>query len=234
MVGRLDELRHELGSSYDGRRRTSSGDRVVIVRRATIALLTTVLALAFCACDPPARARETDAAMTSPSIVVDSILPSGEALRRFQSRLTRVTELDFAAPTRDDLVVRFFDALESADTAGLRALLVSKAEYAYLYFPTSVYSRKPYELPPDIAWLLSEQNNVKGLTRMTRRLGGTSLDYRGYDCAVNVTESENRFWRSCDVSYTDPTTGEMVKKRLFGAIMERDGQYKFLSYANDF
>lgn len=166
--------------------------------------------------------------------VVDSILPTGEALRRFQSDLHRVSELGGSAPSRDALVERFVGALENADTAALGRLHVSKAEYGFVYFPTSAYTRKPYELSPDIAWMLSEQNSAKGLTRLGRRLGGKSLDVRGYECATAVTEGENRFWRSCHVSYVDPATGHPVTKKLFGAIMQHGRGYKFLSYANDF
>lgn len=84
---------------------------------------------------------------------------------------------------------------------------VSRAEYAFLHCPTSVYSSKPYELAPDIAWLLSEQGSLKGLTRVTRRLGGKSLGFRGYECGTAITDGENRFWRSCAVAYIDATSG---------------------------
>ncbi|HEU4748739.1 MAG TPA: hypothetical protein VFS56_09585, partial [Gemmatimonadaceae bacterium] len=92
----------------------------------------------------------------------------------------------------------------------------------------------PYELPPEIAWLLSDQGSRKGSTRLTRRLGGKPLGFRGYECGNPVTESKNRFWRGCRVTYIDPARGVPVTKALFGTIMERDGRYKFLSYANDF
>lgn len=175
-----------------------------------------------------------DPAAVKPLGVVDSILPSGEALRRFQSDLPRVTSLGNAAPSRDALVKRFMTALENGDSVALRELHVSKAEYAFLYYPTSAYNRKPYELPPDIAWLLSEQNSIKGLTRVTRRLGGKDLDFSGYECGAAVTEGENRFWRSCEISYIDPASGTSLTKRLFGAIIQHRAGYKFLSYSNDF
>ena len=143
-------------------------------------------------------------------------------------------ELSASIPSRDTLVARFTSAIESGESATLKSLLVSKEEYAFLYFPTSAYSRKPYELPPEIAWLLSEQNSIKGLSRLTRRLGGKRLEVRRYECGDPVTEGANRFWRSCRVTYIAAGNGLPVTKVLFGAIMEREGRYKFLSYANDF
>ena len=168
------------------------------------------------------------------SAIVDSILPSEEARRRFQSDLPRVSGLGGSAASRDALVERVIGALEKGDTAAVTAPHVSKSEYAFLYFPTSAYSRKPYELPLDVAWLLSEQNSIKGLRRLTRRLGGKRLGFRGYECGAAVKGGETQFWRSCEVTYSDPASGSPVTKRLFGAIMERGAAYKFLSYSNDF
>jgi hypothetical protein len=167
-------------------------------------------------------------------VKIDSILPPGEALRRFQADLTPVTELEAAPRGRDALVSKFIEALERADTAALEKLVLSKAEYGFLYFPTSVYSRKPYELPPDIAWLLNEQNGRKGSTRLLRRLSGHSLQFGGYKCGSPVREQGNVFWRGCGVKYVDPASSRPVTRRLFGTIMERGERYKFLSYANDF
>lgn len=165
---------------------------------------------------------------------MDSVLPGAEALERFQRGLPRVSKLEGAAPSRDDLVRHFIAALESGDSAELARLHVSRAEYAFLYYPTSVYTRKPYELSPDIAWLLSEQNSRKGRDRILRRLAGKRLALRGYECGPAVREGKNQFWRSCRVEYTDPTAGQRVTKKLFGPIIEREGSYKLLSYSNDF
>ena len=195
-----------------------------------------VCSLIAAACDGRAEARSAppDSTTSAPAPIIDSILPSGEALRRFQAKLTPVAELNTSIGSRDTLIARFASAIESGDREALKSLLVSKAEYAFLYFPTSAYSRKPYELPPEIAWLLSEQNSIKGFTRLTRRLGGKRIVVRGYECSDSVTEGANRFWRDCRVTYIDPANGLPVTRVLFGAIMERGGRYKFLSYANDF
>ncbi len=199
--------------------------------------LVAISILAVVACDRPARARDArngDTASVQPALTVDSILPPGEALRRFQTVLPRVSDLEPAVRSRDELVAKFVGAIESADTLALMGLHVSKPEYGFLYFPTSVYSRKPYELPPDVAWLLSEQNSQKGRVRLTRRLGGKQLGFEAYNCGEPEVEGENRFWRSCQVGYIDPATKRPITRKLFGAIMEHGGRYKFLSYSNDF
>ena len=215
MVGRLDKLRAKL----------------------TAISLAAMAALVAAGCERAAAARTRPAEANTGAatgIKVDSILPPGEALRRFQADVPVVTDLDAAARSRDDLVGAFVSLLESADTAALANLVISRAEYAFIYFPSSVYSRKPYELAPDIAWMLNEQNSRKGATRLARRLAGRDISYRGYACGSAVREAENSFWRNCQVTYIDPATARPVTRTLFGAVMERGGRYKFLSYANDF
>lgn len=165
---------------------------------------------------------------------IDSILPSGEALRRFTAGLSPVTDLSDASPSRDELVSRFLSALAGADTASLAKMVVSRAEYAFLYYPSSVYARKPYELAPDLAWMLNEQNSSKGLSRLLTRLGAKKLQFLGYQCPAPVREAENSFWRDCRVTYREPGKTEGVERQLFSVIMERRGKYKILSYANDF
>jgi hypothetical protein len=215
MVGGLDELRTKLN-------RTLSVAAVAV--------------LVAAGCDRAAEAggRPPQKAGSAAGMKIDSILPPGEALRRFQSELPAVTELDDAARGRDELVSEFITALERADTASLATLAVSKAEYAFLYFPSSAYSRKPYELAPDIAWFLNEQNSQKGATRILHRLSGRDLGFSSYTCDSPVTEQENVFWRDCRVKYVDPASSRPVARKLFGTIMRRGERYKFLSYANDF
>jgi hypothetical protein len=236
MVDGMDQLRQELKRAARCGRFFRPHHQVFSMTRTGIGLVILCTLTAF-GCDRPAQARQnavSDTVQASSPLKVDSIMPTAVALERFQSELPPVTGLSAAVRSRDELVSRFVGAVETADAATLDSLLVSKAEYAFLYYPSSVYSRKPYQLPPGIAWLLSEQNSTKGLTRVTRRLGGKRLDFRGYECSAVETEGENRFWRTCLVSYLDPTSGQPVTKKLFGAIMERAGRYKFLSYVNDF
>jgi len=168
-----------------------------------------------------------------PGLRVDSILPMEVQLARFRHGLPVVTALDNGARSADDLVRQFLTAVGKADTAALAGLTLSRAEYAWLYFPTSVYATAPYELPPDIAWTLSTAVNEKGVSRVVHRLGGAAIRFHGYRCGQEAREGANRFWRQCTLEYEHPEEGR-VSRRLFGTIMERDRRYKFLSYANDF
>jgi hypothetical protein len=124
-------------------------------------------------------------------------------------------------------VRRFVRAVEKQDTAELRALLLSRAEFAYLYFPTSRFSRPPLRTDPALLWFQMQVNGEKGIVRLLRRKGGTDAGFRGHECEdTPVVEGENRLWEKCTVRVADGAD------RWFGSVIERGGRYKIVSYAN--
>lgn len=140
--------------------------------------------------------------------------------------------LNGAAGSRDELVQRFADALLRADTSALIRMTMNRAEFAYLYYPHTIYTRPPYELDAETTWLLSKMNSEKGLTRILQRFGGVPLDLAGYRCAAEPQqEGPNRFWHACTL--TTRVDGAPPVMRWFGSIWERDGRFKFVAYAND-
>jgi hypothetical protein len=196
-----------------------------------------VLAVSGCSGDGIRAATAAPVAGDGPrapiDLVTDSVLPMHVLCQRFRSGLPVAVALENGAHSADELIERFMSAVERSDYVTLAQIAVSRAEYAWLYFPTSVYATAPYELPPDVAWTLSAAASKKGLTRVVRRLGGTPLRFHVFHCAQEAREGPNRFWRQCTVQYEQATEGHF-SRRLFGTIMERDGRFKFLSYANDF
>jgi len=137
-----------------------------------------------------------------------------------------------AAASRDELVGRFVTALEREDTAAFREMVVTRAEFAWLWYPHTQYTHKPYELGPALLWFQFQQNSEKGITRALRSWGGRSLGFDGYQCAGSAGMERTRQWDDCRLRFRDPD-GNLVEKRLFASILERDGRFKFLGYAND-
>ena len=195
-----------------------------------LALIVLVLSVTTSGCRPRPAAADSE---REPSAIVDRSIPIQDALREFQGSVGRVDTLSHAARDRDALVADFVDALERNDSTRLVQLFISKAEFAWLYFPTSIYTQKQYELTPEIAWLLTVADSEKGFKRLTDRLGGRQLAYAGVDCQRQERDGRHMYWRDCFMKYTHPGEGEVLR-RLFGSIIGRDGKYKFLSYANDF
>lgn len=163
---------------------------------------------------------------------MDSLIPREVALERFREGSRKVTRLAHAANSRDALVREFIRALERRDTTTIRRLIVSRDEFAWLYYPTSKQGLPPYSLNPDLMWFMLVEQSNSGMTRALNQLGGKHLSYVGYRCeGSSTTEGVNTLWGPCLVRLVQ-TAGDTSEGRLFGPIIRRDGQYKFLSYAN--
>lgn len=191
-----------------------------------LALLVTALAGCGDRLAPPAAAER-------PPVHVDSIFPVEEEIRRFRAAVGRsVDTFDASAPDREALVERFIRALERADTTALLRLALDRAEFIDLYYPHTEYTAPPYRLSPSVVWELMAGNGGKGLTRLLRRYAGRPLDYRGHVCEADAEhQGPNRLYHECRVVLGTPDGDR--SPRLFGSILERDGRFAFVSYANE-
>ena len=190
-----------------------------------IALASVVMLTAACG----GASREADAA-----VPVDSIRPAAEALVRFREGLPSVDSLGGGADSRDGLVARFADAVARQDTAAVRAMVLDRAEYAWIYFPSLRRMNPATNLQPEVMWMLHAQESEKGITRVLRRLGGGQARFGGHACeAAPQVEGASRYWHACTVE-TIAQDGEKAALKLFGSLIERGGRWKIVSYANDF
>lgn len=181
--------------------------------------------------DAPAQA-EADTVRT----IVDSIFPIEEEIRRFRSTLEGEppTRLTGGAASRDALMDRFIAALETADTAAFRDMLMTRAEFAYLYYPYTKFTAPPYELSPALLWFQMENGTSRGFHRMMQRMAGRPAHATGYRCPdPALEEGPNRIWEGCLVLLRPPGGGA-TDFRLFGSILEHGGVFKFVSYTNGF
>ena len=156
----------------------------------------------------------------------DTIVDPQVAISSFVKGMARPEKLEGGAPGRHELVRRMFDALSRRDIAAIGNMSLSRSEYGHFYYPTSLYSRKPYELPPDVAWMLSSESSAKGARRLVARLGDRKLELLGLTCGRTEHEGENEIQSDCTVSYSD-STGRVETRRLFRSLIIRDGAAKF-------
>jgi hypothetical protein len=192
-------------------------------------MMALIVSVSAVACSPPG---EAPAAAQQSATVVDSAIPRDVALTRFRLCCPPVDSLTGAAPTRDALVRGFVRALETKDTAALRAMVLTQGEFAWLYYDTSPQSLPPYNLAPALMWFLLEGNGSKGLARALDEYGGKPLGYVGYTCHEQTsTEGENLVTGPCNVRRVEPD-GDSVQVRLFGLLLERGGRWKFVNYGN--
>ncbi len=161
----------------------------------------------------------------------DSATSMTYLLRRFQSRSPdRPATLAHAAASRDELARHFIDALRASDTLALARMRLSRSEFAHLFFPGSIFMAPPYELDPEVVWMQTDGASDKGLLRLMREFGGADLGYLRLECQPPQVHGEARL-HGCDVLRLR-APADTVTERMFGAIMERSGQFKFFSFQN--
>ena len=177
--------------------------------------------------------RDGSAGEARAAVTVDSARPIPQALAQFRAPLPEVRELGGAfTENRDSLVARFVAALEAADSAAFMPMMLSRAEFAWLYYETDPQAKPPYELPPELMWSQQLQQGERGISRALARFGGRPLAYRGYACARDEPRGPNHVWTDCRLDVVD-ADGHRGEVRPFGGIIEHGGRYKLLSYANE-
>ncbi len=167
-------------------------------------------------------------------VYVDSVFPIEEEMRRFRATLDEEpTSLRGGAESRERLVRWFVQALERKDTLALAELVLTRAEFGVLYYPYTKYVSEPYQLSPGLLWFFIQNQSSRGITRALQRYGGRPLRYLRHRCDPEEPEVQgpNRVWTECVVIRVGPE-GALVEERLFGSILERQGRFKFVSFAN--
>jgi hypothetical protein len=179
---------------------------------------------------PPAAVPETE--RPAPA-VVDSALPMDEALRRFQAETEGPPpeRLTGGEASLDALFRALLAAYAARDAEALDRLAITRAEFAWLYYPESPYPRAPYELSADFLWFLVEERGARGVGKAAERFGGAQVVYRGYECPGAVKEEGGgRLWGPCLVRVTTDGRDDVV--RLTNAVLERDGRFKLVGFDN--
>ncbi len=226
---------------HTGRRRFGAAGRAAV----RFALLSATLGAA---CDADARAqmaaatadaaraRADSANRSRPGYVIDSILPPAIELERFRTAVggLPVTALGGGAASRDALVRGAFAALLRGDTAALSAMTLSAREFADLVYPESRYARVPYRQAPALMWMMMQGPSGTGRTRAVARIAGLDLRLIGHSCTrPPEREGGSIVWNGCTVQIAD-RTGRVESHQLFGAVIERAGRFKVVSWAGEF
>jgi hypothetical protein len=106
---------------------------------------------------------------------------------------------------------------------------MNAAEFITFFYPESQYTRPPYKQSPAVRWGLITSASVQGSSRVWERHAGQPMGFAGYRCDPESIElGRNRIWTHCVVELK---TGPI---ELFGPIIERDGQFKFVTYGSGY
>ena len=166
--------------------------------------------------------------------VVDSILPIAVQLDRFRADITDHPDtLRHASTSRDVLVARWAKAVATSDTTDLNAMVLDRAEFAWLYYPGSSMSKPPYEAPPQLLWGQILASSNAGAQSALRKMSGQKLAVVSVKCPeAPLAEGSNLLHQRCTVRLTDAGR-PLPEIAYFGTIVERDHRFKFLGLANN-
>lgn len=200
--------------------------------RAAVLLIVAVAAAAVaCAGD----ADRTNAARDlPPGYVIDSALPIDTLLARFRATLPDTpTALVGGERSPERLTRALLSALSAHDTATIQRLVLNRSEFGWLYYPHTRYTKRPYELGPELLWIQVNENSEKGIVRLLRRYGGSRLRFDALTCPdSSVVEGPNTITGPCQVTFAAADSAARTMQ-IFGSIIARDGRVKFVSYANE-
>ena len=164
--------------------------------------------------------------------VVDSAIPREEALRRFREGIPPIDSLEGGASSMAGLVQTFVRALEAKDTTTLRRLVLTRREFAWTYYETNPQSLPPYDLEPSLFWFLLEGGNRGGLVKLLESRGGFPLEYLRFRCGGEPSRQGRNVVHGPCAIVRRTGSGDSVVERIFGPIVERDGRWKFVTYAS--
>ncbi len=190
--------------------------------------------LALSGCETDREGAGTPEAAARTPVHVDSTFPIEEEIRRFRVGMTPVHDLASGGmPSREALVEALLRRLEAADTVGVASLALTRTEFAYLYYPYTIYTAPPYELSPALVWFQLQNRSSRGVGRLLQRYAGETLHDTGHRCPDEGEPwGEGHIWHGCTVLGELPT-GEGVEERLFGSILRVGDRYKFVSFSNE-
>lgn len=194
-----------------------------------------LLVLALAACQPVGgfeSGEDRPTRLGSTSVTVDSIRPIEEEIELFRASLPEhPTTVSGGAASVDELLEAFVAAVNRGDGRRLAELTLTRAEFAYFYYPHTRYTRPPYELSPALVWYRLASRSSRGASRLTTTFESRELQLRGSSCASPEALGDGRL-HDCLATVLD-ADGRWVDVRIFGRILERDGRYKFVSLGNE-
>jgi hypothetical protein len=172
-----------------------------------------------------------DSLRKTPGYVVDSIFPPDEALRRFQATVegAPVTRLMGGAKDSETLLRRYWSMLVRHDTLGIRSLVVSHSEFAYVYFPESA----PFAsgMQPVGAWLMYESLTGRGLSRAFRAAESADTNIVSTPCRDRARdEGKSLTFGPCAVVLRKGAGFDTLW--IAGTVIRRDGVHKLLGLDN--
>jgi hypothetical protein len=145
----------------------------------------------------------------------------------------RVSPLTGGTPSAVLLARAVAAALERADLPALRALSLNEQEFRDHVWPDLPASRPERNLPFSYVWGDLRQKSEASLSQILAETNGRHLEVLAVRQLRPTTQYRNYVvHRQTQLTVRD-TGGNVEDVRLFGSILEKDGQFKVFSYVTD-
>jgi hypothetical protein len=141
----------------------------------------------------------------------------------------RPAPLAHAAASTELLTKAVVEALGGRDAERLRALALSEAEFRNIVWPDLPAARPERNLPVEYVWADLRAKSDAGLKRTLHQHGGAPLELVRVAFAGPHTRYRNYVVHR-DAVVTLRRGGVEEAVRLFGSVIERNGQFKVFSY----
>ena len=136
-----------------------------------------------------------------------------------------------AEPSPDALARRFLDCLAKDDLEGMKALRVTEDEFCAYVFP-ELPASKLNNVTCDWVWDQATLKSMAGMKRMLDGNHGRRYELVSLRFAATEEHDTYRVLKSPVATLRDES-GQVQEVRLFGSMLEMEGQYKLFSFVVD-
>ena len=167
--------------------------------------------------------------MTRSSLSIAAIL-IGLLMASVQQTTSELRRLDGAAGSPDELVRRFLDGLARNEPDEVRRLALSEEEFRKFVWPELPSADPRRNLTAEFVWGNLNIRSESNLHSMMAAIGGRRFIFEEIRFTGEVTQYETyRVHRGSLLALMDEV-GERQDVRLFGSVLELDGQFKIFSF----
>ena len=136
-----------------------------------------------------------------------------------------------AAASPEALAERALAALAANDLEGMKSLRLTKAEFCRYVFPELPAAKLP-NVSCDWVWDQATLKSMAGMKRVVDASAGRKLELVSVRFTGEDRYASYRVLKNPVVTVRDPS-GAVTEERLFGSVLELDGQYKLFSFVVD-
>jgi hypothetical protein len=144
----------------------------------------------------------------------------------------RARSLSYASSSVEELVRNAMRAVSAGDKRTLTALRITEAEFREYVWPELPASKVP-NVTVEFAWNQASLNNHAGYERVLQNHQGRLYEFVSIRFLEGVTDYATFRVHNKAILTVRDEAGQTREVRLFGSVLELDGQYKLFSYVAD-